>query len=446
MIRHSDAFQYERPTPNPKQASDERTEYDRDYARIIHSAAFRRLQSKTQVLGLGESDFYRTRLTHSMEVAQIGCGIVRHLDSRTEDSELRSWLPPSPLMNSICLAHDLGHPPFGHGGEIALNFCMTGSGGFEGNGQTLRILSSLETYTENRGMNLTRRTMLGILKYPAPYHRLKRLKLPHASQTDGPSWMFDASAYKPPKCYLDGEEDLVQGWLLSGELARDAEQFASHTAPTDDRHGKTRHKALDTSIMELADDISYAVHDLEDAISMDLIRRRDFEHHINADACAEFCDHSSLTYADLKDGLFSDQAFMRKQLIGKLVHYFINAISLKQADEEFASPLFRLQAGMDDQAAPLLNGLKQLVLKRVIRSSSVQQLEFKGQKLVVELFEVLAHDPERLLPDAVFEDYQKQDQSLRVICDFVSAMSDNHAVRLYQKIFTPREGSIFDRY
>ena len=446
MIRHSDAFLFERPTPNPKQASDERSEYDRDYARIIHSAAFRRLQSKTQVLGLGESDFYRTRLTHSMEVAQIGCGIVRHLDSRTEDPELRDWLPPSPLMNSICLAHDLGHPPFGHGGEIALNYCMTGSGGFEGNGQTLRILSSLETYTENRGMNLTRRTTLGILKYPAPYHRLKRMKLPDASQSDGPSWMFDASAYKPPKCYLDGEEGLVQGWLLSGELARDAEQFAGHTAPTEGRHGKTRHKALDTSIMELADDISYAVHDLEDAISMDLIRRRDFEHHINADACAEFCTQSSLTYADLKDGLFSDQAFMRKQLIGKLVHYFINAISLKQADEEFASPLFRLQARMDEQAAPLLDGLKQLVLKRVIRSSSVQQLEFKGQKLVVELFEVLAHDPERLLPDAVFEEYQKQDQSLRVICDYVSAMSDNHAVRLYQKIFTPREGSIFDRY
>src|SRR5690625_521582 len=101
-----------------KQDTDIRTEWERDYARIVHSSAFRRLQAKTQVLGLGDSDFYRTRLTHSMEVAQIGTGILRFLQVNLEEKdqqEILSSLPDHMLMNSICLAHDFGHPPFGHG-------------------------------------------------------------------------------------------------------------------------------------------------------------------------------------------------------------------------------------------------------------------------------------------------------------------------------------------
>ncbi|MEA3647969.1 dGTP triphosphohydrolase, partial [Acinetobacter baumannii] len=136
----------------------------------MHSSAFRRLQSKTQVLGLGESDFYRTRLTHSMEVSQIGVGITRWLkDKYDTNEEIKSIIPSTALMSSICLAHDLGHPPFGHGGEVALNFCMRNYGGFEGNGQTLRILSTLDKYTEKNGLNPTRRLLLGVLKYPASY-------------------------------------------------------------------------------------------------------------------------------------------------------------------------------------------------------------------------------------------------------------------------------------
>ena len=126
---------------NKRRDNDKRTEWERDYARLIHSAAFRRLQSKTQVLGLGESDFYRTRLTHSMEVAQIGTGILRSLKAKykNQDQEIYDVLPDEALMNAICLAHDIGHPPFGHGGEVALNIRMREHGGFEGNGQTLRI-------------------------------------------------------------------------------------------------------------------------------------------------------------------------------------------------------------------------------------------------------------------------------------------------------------------
>src|SRR5471030_2332175 len=134
----------------PRRDGDVRSEWERDYARLIHSSAFRRLQSKTQVLGLGESDFYRTRLTHSMEVAQIGVGILKWLRAHHKNTEeIVQALPKSALMNSICLAHDIGHPPFGHGGEVALNLCMRKFGGFEGNGQTLRILSRLDKYTES---------------------------------------------------------------------------------------------------------------------------------------------------------------------------------------------------------------------------------------------------------------------------------------------------------
>ena len=135
---------------------DGRTPYERDYARVVHSAAFRRLQAKTQVLGVGDSDFYRTRLTHSMEVSQIGEGIARRfIKDAKGDADTLAVLPDPILIRTICLAHDLGHPPFGHGGEIALNRCMIEHGGFEGNGQTLRIMTLIEPYHETLGMNLS---------------------------------------------------------------------------------------------------------------------------------------------------------------------------------------------------------------------------------------------------------------------------------------------------
>ena len=144
---------------------DHRTPYQRDKARILHSAAFRRLQAKTQVLGAGMSDFYRTRLTHSLEASQIGQGIAAQL--RSKYAELTQHLDLNDnLIEALCLAHDIGHPPFGHGGEVALHYMMREHGGFEGNGQTFRIVTKLEPYTAEHGMNLSRRTLLGLIKYP----------------------------------------------------------------------------------------------------------------------------------------------------------------------------------------------------------------------------------------------------------------------------------------
>ena len=140
-----------------------------DRSRITHSAAFRRLQGKTQVVGVGENDFFRTRLTHSLEVAQIGATLANRLawyGKREGMEALTPWVPPEHLIETACLAHDIGHPAFGHNGEKILNYYMLEFGGFEGNGQTLRILSRLGEYSDGFGYDFTRRTLLAVLKYP----------------------------------------------------------------------------------------------------------------------------------------------------------------------------------------------------------------------------------------------------------------------------------------
>jgi hypothetical protein len=137
-----------------QQPEDARDEASVDYARIIHSASFRRLQGKTQVLTLGEGDFYRTRLTHSIEVAQIAEGIARQFQKDHAEHSAQPWIPNLTMIQAVGATHDLGHPPFGHGGEVALNYCMRENGGFEGNGQTLRILTRLERFSAKAGSML----------------------------------------------------------------------------------------------------------------------------------------------------------------------------------------------------------------------------------------------------------------------------------------------------
>ena len=151
---------------------DVRTPYQHDKGRVIHSAAFRRLQGKTMVMGVGECDFHRTRLTHSMECAQIGNGLLLKLiKCHLTPAELTSLLDRD-LIEAACLAHDLGHPPFGHGGEKALHGQMLDHGGFEGNAQTLRMTTRLERYADNNlGIDPTRRLVLAVLKYPVAHNK-----------------------------------------------------------------------------------------------------------------------------------------------------------------------------------------------------------------------------------------------------------------------------------
>lgn len=413
------------------------SDFQRDRARIIHSAAFRRLQTKTQILGVGENDFYRTRLTHSLEVAQIGFGISEHFREKYGAvSEITQWIPSQCGIESICLCHDIGHPPFGHGGEVALNFSMRHHGGFEGNGQTLRIVSKLGEFSPNNGLDLTRRTLLGILKYPALYSTVV-LKTPNEQEINH----MKLDNWKPPKCILDDEKDVFD-WILEPFDFSDIQKFTSYELKQG-KHSSTIYKSFDTSIMDIADDISYGVHDFEDAITLKLINKDDWDECIDSKLQTLFGPifENRETY---RERLFSSSNKKRKHAISKLVSYFMNEIELVQ-NKEFKHPLLQYQAKMTEPAATILDSLKNLVLKNMILIPEVQTLEYKGQQQVVRLFDVLRENPKRLLPAPTYERVKDSKQSERVICDFIAGMTDFYATKIYHKLFSPSIGSIFDR-
>lgn len=448
-----------RPSGWTKNADDARSNSDIDHGRIIHSASFRRLQGKTQILNLGDSDFYRTRLTHSLEVAQIAGGIVRQLKQDNRDHAGVFHLPDLAMIQAIGSTHDLGHPPFGHGGEVALNFCMAGHGGFEGNGQTLRILTKLEKFSERHGADLTRRTLLGTLKYPACYsatchpERTPRLQ-------EGPVSiaLVDRDASKPPKCHMDSECSEVD-WILDVLSQSDRRLFtatdrtmAAARSEAKAKHLRTLHKSLDCSIMDVADDIAFGVHDLEDSAALGLVTADDWETHVEPAMCEGFFvwlserSRSSFgndAYAALMRKLFGD-ASSRKHAVSLLVGYFIHRCAIVEHGE-FAEPLLRFRVTMETKARIFLDALKALVYEAVIRSAEVQHLEFKGQRMVVAVFEALASEPAAFLPKNTFRQYEAAGGDIRVICDHVAGMTDMFLLKTYERLFSPRMGSVFDR-
>lgn len=419
-------------------ADDLRSDGDVDYARVIHSAFFRRLQGKTQILNLGDSDFYRTRLTHSMEVAQIAGGLVLQLDGCFRDHPIAELLPKRAMIQAIACAHDLGHPPFGHGGEIALNYCMRAAGGFEGNAQTLRILTRPADAAPEAGVNLTRRSLLGVLKYPAPLSRLANPRLTPRLHAGGSALRgVDVDASTPPKGYFDAEAETV-AWLLAPLHHNDRLRFCQ-AAPMPGKHARTRHKSLDCSIMDLADDIAYGVHDLEDAIALNLISAEGFAAAVPEAACVSFRPGRDAMLA----ALFGP-AHARKAMIGQLVHHFIGAARPVE-DAEFREPLLRHGVQLPQAPRALLTALKSFIFKAVIASPEVQQLEFKGQAMVVAVFEALQSEPARLLPMAWRDRFAAEAGDPRVICDYVAGMTDGYLLKTYERLFAPRMGSVFDR-
>lgn len=405
---------------------DSRSQYQRDRARIMHSAAFRRLQGKTQVMGVGEGDFHRTRLTHSIEVAQIGYGILEVLqrDKKPGLESIRAWLPHRDLIEATCLAHDLGHPPFGHKGEQALHAAMLGFGGFEGNGQTLRILARLEKYKERgKGIYPTRRLLLSILKYPCAMDA------------------FDIANHqsKPPKCYHNEEKPVVD-WVLQGFTDTDRKKFTK----TED--GKPRYHSFDCSILELADDIAYGIHDIEDIVARGLARSDEVRVEIERafDAVGGKLQHGELIFdADFVCGGLLGDSFERKQMVSNLVNLFITSAVINDGGD-FEHPVLRFNAVLPDCHERLLKKLKGLAYELVIRTAKVQQLERRGQMVVEKLFSTLLSDPKALIPQGSWEDGVEDSTEERRVCDYVAGMTDAYADKLYKRLFQPGFGSSGD--
>ncbi len=409
---------------------DFRDPFERDRTRVIHSAAFRRLQQKTQIYGGHVGHFHRTRMTHSLEVASIGMSLVRHLHYLETCDDLKAWLPSDDLMTVICLLHDMGHPPFGHGGEAALNALMCQYGGFESNAQTLHLVTQLETAYMPHGLDLCRRTLLGILKYPVSRGALGvERSSPLLEEANRSLWY-------PSKAYYDKDEPVVQ-WILAEFSESDRLLFQSQHCH------KAKYHGLDCSLMDIADDIAYGVHDLEDAIHLRLIQRHRFEseHFLNI-----MKDIPQLELSSLVSGLFSENPAQKKQTIGALVHYFLTSVEI-QTLEEFEHPLLKYQAKLIESAERLLKFLIREVYQQIIDSPPARAQEFGGQNVLINLYQAIVHNPQYLLDHHSRQrllGIQEKGDLERIICDALANLTDDSAIRMHAKLHAEQFSAQWD--
>lgn len=351
-----------------------RTEYQRDRDRIIHSTGFRRLEYKTQVFVNHEGDLYRTRLTHSMEVAQIARSIARTL-ALNED-----------LTEAISLAHDLGHTPFGHAGQDALNACMKPYGGFEHNLQSLRVVDHLEIkYAEFQGLNLTFETREGILKH----------------------------------CALKNAQ----------ELGPVAQRFLDKTQAS-----------LEAQLTNISDQIAYNNHDIDDGIRSGLLT---IEQLRETDMFALHYDQVRWKYPDLDDNRSVHETIRR--MIGEQVVDLVNTsrgliedAGVKHIDEvrAQAAPLIRFSDDMFNQSRLM----KKFLRENLYFHHQVYRMTRKAQQIIEALFTAFIDDV-RLLPPE-HQAYAKAAQLkggtadyARVVADYVAGMTDRFAIKEYNRLF-----------
>jgi dGTPase len=390
--------------PSKHARSSGRGPFVRDRARVLHSAALRRLAAKTQVVAVGSGDFPRTRLTHSLECAQIG-------------RELGGALGCDPdLVDAACLAHDLGHPPFGHNGEAALAELAVSCGGFEGNAQSLRLLTRLEAKAPGAGLNLTRATLDATLKYP---------------------WLCPAGS-EPGKygAYAD-DQDAFQ-WIRDG-------------APP----GRP---CFEAQVMDWADDVAYSVHDLEDGLHAGLIRLSQLRdpaerEQVTELTLAEYCPPASVTAAELGEvfaalleldfwpTLFDGgpaAAAAVKSLTSELIGRFCGAAE-QATRPPGAPPLTRFTA---DLAVPRQQRLECALLKGVtahyvMSRPGAAAAQARERELIAELTcAVLAGAPGTLDPmlAAVFEAAPADAARRRVVIDQIASLTDTSAVSWHQRL------------
>jgi dGTPase len=390
---------------SPKRARNPgRGPFQRDRARVLHSAALRRLAAKTQVVEVGSGDFPRTRLTHSLECAQIG----------RESAAVLGCDPD--LVDAACLAHDLGHPPFGHNGESALATFAAGCGGFEGNAQSLRLLTRLEAKVPGAGLNLTRATLDATLKYPWPAR---------------------------------------PGQVKFGVYADDAGVFAWI------RGGAPPEKlCLEAQLMDWADDVAYSVHDLEDGlqagmITLGALRDPAEQKTVAALTADEYCAPGSATVDELCeviagllalpcwpaafDGSLESMAGL-KNLTSELIGRFCS--SAQAATLGARPPGVRLTRYTADLVVPRQQRLECALLKGVtaqyvMTRAGAAQTQARERELIAELAAaVLAGAPGALEPvfRAAFAAAGSDEDRLRVVVDQIASLTDTSAIAWHGRL------------
>lgn len=405
---------------------DFRTPFQVDRDRVLHTPAFRRLQNKTQVFWSGEYDFYRTRLTHSLEVAQIGRSICHWLHSMDGPLEEDYFIDPD-LVEAACLSHDLGHPPFGHAGERTLNHLMAEWGGFEGNAQTLRLLSERIFSAKRAGMDPSRAFVDSVLKYKSLWSELKRL-----------------AGGSPKNHFLYDYQQEVLDWAMGGM------DFPVEATP-----GKARDacKSIECQIMDWADDTAYSLNDLSDSVHAGFLGIHRIE------AWAESRNHPCGDGTPLGDLMKAIRRGSVDPFVGSRIGSYVRAASLSE-DVNFLSGTtnrYRYRLAISPEVKAESEVFKQLAFEVVFLSPELKQLEHKGSHLLRGLWNVLCKryvDQERidgqdfqLLPERdAMEIEQEADPArrARLVCDFLAGMSDGYAVRFYKRLFTPDFGSIGD--
>ena len=425
------------------------TEHDRD--RILHSSAFRRLQGKTQIFGVGQADFYRTRLTHSIEAAQVARAIARNLCE--EHPELRRCVTPE-LAEAVALAHDIGHPPFGHTGERTLDACMrevSSKAGFdvndylcfEANAQTFHILTATEPKSPAYpGLNLTRATLTGVMKYP-----FKRDK-------DADKFIFSP------------DFPMAQWALTRGVGLTKARSGVRRARP------KT---SIVCQIMNWADDCAYSVHDVEDALHAQFLHPGDFDQarfvrcvFERYEATRADEDVPGLGIGEIKERLMDlkrrimpsddggDERAQRKAAMRDILDGLIVAVSLEPVKllevNHRADFSWRLAVDIESRILAVL--CKAVIWEAVITDPRVAAVNTKGREILRDLFhlffeEVVEKRSVALFPRhyrPIVEDGMNRgvEETARAVCNFLALMTDTDALRMHALLRGSKTSSVFD--
>ncbi len=412
-------FDIETLDPRRPGAGEYRSSFQIDRDRIIHSSSFRRLQSKTQVFLSGEYDFYRTRLTHSIEVAQIGRSICAWLLQSSDLLADDFFIDPD-LVESACLAHDLGHPPFGHTGERSLHRLMSPFGGFEGNAQTLRILTQTIFSEGREGMNPTRALLDAVLKY-------KTLR-----SEDGGA--------KNHYLYDDQARHLR---FAVGDL-----DFPASLTPGAGRNG---FRSIECQIMDWADDTAYSLNDIADGIHAGFISVPKLE---------AWASTQTMDDAEQRHFEFLCRAIREERVESRLnrsIGGCIRGCSLAPAENflSASTPRHQLRLDIEPDLQVQTRLHKRIALELVFLSPALQQLDHKADFILTRMFGVLreryiekgAGSRLRLMPAALESEVEKSDDAsvrARLVCDWISNMTDRFAFRTYRRLFDADFGSITD--